>query len=80
VAQGGSRSIDHLLGSDELLGAESCFSVLVETGVHSPGAATALDHSPRDFLPVEDGLEEPTHVVTNVLEAVDLVFSKENFR
>ncbi len=80
-----SRSIDHLLGSNAssawVGGAENCYSVLVETGVYSQDSrdTISLDHSPRDFLPVEDGYQEPTHVTTNVLEAVDLIFKKEGF-
>ena len=80
-----SRSIDHLVGSEgELNGAEHCFSVLVETGVYSPTSAGAqdfatLNHSPRDFLPVEESYQEPTYVVRNVLEAVNLIFEKQKF-
>ncbi len=79
-----SRSIDHLLldsDSEWMGGAEKCYSVLVETGVYSQDSkvTASLNHSPRDFLPVEDGYQEPTHVATNVLEAVDLVFEKEGF-
>ena len=85
-----SRSIDHLLGSEAssewIGGAENCYSVLVETGVYSSGGsrgggpgAMSLDHSPRDFLPVEESYQEPTYVASNVLEAVDLIFKKEGF-
>ncbi len=83
-----SRSIDHLLGgasdasSEWISGAENCYSVLVETGVYSPQDSwdsISLDHSPRDFLPVEESYQEPTHVATNVLEAVDLIFKREGY-
>jgi hypothetical protein len=38
-----------------------------------------LDHSPRDFLPVEEKLRAPKYTVENVLNAVDLVFRIEGF-
>ena len=69
AAVASSRSLDHLVGgesADWSGGAENCFSVLVETGVYSrqdggegEGAAhsLSLDHSPRDFLPVEEGYQ-----------------------
>merc|ERR1712226_572039 len=82
-----SRSIDHLLCGDDgkcetqLSGAENCFSVLVETGVYSRSSKemVSLDHSPRDFLPVEDSYQEPTYTVNNVLDAVNLIFQKQRF-
>ena len=83
TSAGNSRRIEHLVGTSEveLCGAEKCFSVLVETGVfsqESKGSIT-LNHSPRDFLPVEESYQEPTFVVRNVLEAVDLIFKQEDF-
>jgi len=39
-----------------------------------------LNHSPRDFLPVEEGLREPVFSVPDVLSAVELVFQKEQFQ
>ncbi len=82
-----SRSIDHLLEeeSDHAEfsngGAERCLSMLVETGVYSTSSKSnaSLDHSPRDFLPVEESFLVPTHVVGNVLEAVELIFKLEGF-
>lgn len=82
-----SRSIDHLLCGDDgtcetqLSGAENCFSVLVETGVYSRSSKemVSLDHSPRDFLPVQDVYQEPTYTVNNVLDAVNLIFEKQKF-
>jgi len=82
-----SRSIDHLLcGGDgicetQLSGAENCFSILVETGVYSRGSKemVSLDHSPRDFLPVQESYQEPTYTVNNVLDAVNLIFEKQKF-
>jgi hypothetical protein len=38
-----------------------------------------LDHSPRDFLPVEEKLRAPKFTVKNVANAVDLIFYKEGF-
>ena len=37
------------------------------------------DHSPRDFLPVQESYQEPTYTVNNVLDAVNLIFKKQNF-
>ena len=82
-----SRSIDHLLcGANgicetQLSGAENCFSVLVETGVYSRGSKelVSLDHSQRDFLPVQETYQEPTYTVNNVLDAVNLIFQKQQF-
>ncbi|XP_023320757.1 haloacid dehalogenase-like hydrolase domain-containing 5 isoform X2 [Eurytemora carolleeae] len=78
-----SRSIDNLLGTEgELKGATSCYSILVETGVFSRtgGSNVSLDHSPRDFLPVENSYQEPTFSTENVLGAVDLIFEMENYK
>jgi len=48
--------------------------------VHSNGVQNRrLDHSPRDFLPVEEKLRAPKYTVENVLSAVDLVFRTEGF-
>ena len=62
-------------------GAENCVSILVETGVYS-GAKDlnmSLNHSPRDFLPVEESCLEPSIIVPNVLKAVEAIFHCENF-
>lgn len=78
-----SRSIENLVGAvGELNGANNCYSVLVETGVFSKsaGSPVSLDHSPRDFLPVESSYQEPTHATHNVLQAVNLIFEQENFQ
>jgi len=77
-----SRSIDNLVGAvNELSGADVCYSVLVETGVFKPDGAqyTSLEHSPRDFLPVEKSYQEPTLTTSNVLKAVQTIFRKENW-
>ena len=48
-------------------------------GVFRPdgGQVTSLEHSPRDFLPVEKSYQEPTLSTSNVLRAVQTIFSKE---
>ena len=74
-----SRSIglEHSLNH----GAQNCFSVLVETGVFSSTANSnlSLNHSPRDFLPVEDKFLEPTFTCTDVAKAVETIFREEEF-
>ena len=74
-----SRSIglEHSLNQ----GAQNCFSVLVETGVFSSTANSnlSLNHSPRDFLPVEDKFLEPTFTCTDVAKAVETIFREEEF-
>ncbi|KDR13978.1 haloacid dehalogenase-like hydrolase domain-containing 5 isoform X1 [Zootermopsis nevadensis] len=77
------RNIEELLGSDSSEWdhvAESCSSILVQTGVYSEGVQSGmLDHSPRDFLPVEEKLRAPKFTVENVSNAIDLIFHKEGF-
>jgi len=77
------RSIDRLVMKDgeHLSGAEQCYSVLVETGVHSGDekASLSLEHSPRDFLPVEDSYKEPSFCTNHVLDAVQMIVEKENY-
>ena len=52
---------------------------LEHAGVFRPdgGQVTSLEHSPRDFLPVEKSYQEPTLSTSNVLRAVQTIFSKE---
>jgi len=38
-----------------------------------------LNHFPRDFLPVDKRLQQPTYIVSDVFRAVDLIFEKQNF-
>ena len=45
----------------------------------STGSPVSLDHSPRDFLPVESSYQEPTFSTHNVLQAVNLIFEQENY-
>lgn len=78
----GSRSIDDLVmssGAAHLSGAERCHSVLVETGVFSSGHGPppSLEHSPRDFLPVESSYKEPTLSTSCVLEAVQSILREQ---
>lgn len=78
-----SRSIDHLIGAQGELnqGAENCYSILVETGVYSGSNDynTNLNHSPRDFLPVEESYKTPTMIAPHVLNAVEAIFERENY-
>jgi HAD superfamily hydrolase (TIGR01456 family) len=77
----GARSIHNLLGADpneSIEEAEQCISVLVETGVFSRDRAECLlDHSPRDFLPVEEKLRQPHHTTPDVLQAINFILRKE---
>ena len=65
--------------------AEKCESILVCTGVYhnsndyvSYGGRTRVsNHNHRDFV-LDPQLTEPNYVAKNVLEAVKLVFKKEN--
>ena len=72
-----SLGLEHSLHN----GAQNCFSVLVETGVFSSTANSdlSLNHSPRDFLPVEDNYLEPTFTCTDVAKAVETIFNEEEF-
>ena len=81
----GSRSIDNLVSTSgnnpHLSGAERCLSVLVETGVFSAdgdGPPVSLEHSPRDFLPVESSYQEPTIARQHVLDAVKTILRRED--
>ncbi|KAK2718176.1 haloacid dehalogenase-like hydrolase domain-containing 5 isoform X2 [Artemia franciscana] len=69
--------IDQAVNGTVDIGVEECLSILVETGVHSSDQ-TFAEHSPRDFLPVEEGLRQPTYCVANILEAVQLVLERES--
>ncbi|KAG7199744.1 hypothetical protein KM043_000416 [Ampulex compressa] len=74
------HSLEKLLGKD-MTGpsAKACISVLVETGVHQRDSDFIPEHSPRDFLPVENGLCKPAFIVEDVGRAIDLVFKEEKF-
>ncbi|KAF4533280.1 hypothetical protein B566_EDAN010515 [Ephemera danica] len=53
---------------------------VAQTGVYSQDRSDSrLDHSPRDFLPVEEKLREPNFTVQNVSKAIDLIFEEEQF-
>ncbi|XP_077368214.1 haloacid dehalogenase-like hydrolase domain-containing 5 isoform X1 [Festucalex cinctus] len=68
--------------------ATSCKSVLVCTGVYDPGAELPRDarrciketvfHGHRDFR-FDPALVEPSHIVQDVAEAVQLIFDEEKF-
>ncbi|XP_046835335.1 haloacid dehalogenase-like hydrolase domain-containing 5 [Vespa crabro] len=75
-----SRSLEKLLGKNmKGPSAKACISILVETGVHQRNSQFITEHSPRDFLPVEDGLCKPAFIVDHVGDAIDLVFKEEKF-
>ncbi|CAG7837229.1 unnamed protein product [Allacma fusca] len=80
----GARNIHNLLGGNPSecdQETEQCFSVLVETGVYSQDREECLlDHSPRDFLPVEEKLREPDYTTSNVLQAINLIYKKESYQ
>lgn len=59
--------------------AKACISILVETGVHQRDSDFISEHSPRDFLPVEDGLGKPAFIVKHVGEAINVAFKEEKF-
>ncbi|UYV61865.1 CECR5 [Cordylochernes scorpioides] len=68
----------HLEQIEEEVG--SCLSVLVRTGVYNEETHhDSCDHSPRDFLPAEAGLKEPTFRADNVLNALRLIFEREHY-
>ena len=78
------RRIDHIVGQGNNLnhGAQNCFSILVETGVFSSTSGNtnlSLNHSPRDFLPVEDRYLEPTFTCSDVAKAIETIFNEEEF-
>ena len=93
LTQGGTAISDSEEGDNDLeedgsyiVGAESCESVLVCTGVYSSNRAYAgknakllLNHNHRDFK-IDADLTKPTMVVNNVLEGIENIFEKEGFR
>ena len=52
-------------------------SLLLGVFTRAGGVPVSLDHSPRDFLPVENSYQEPSYCTNNVLDAVELIFKKE---
>ena len=69
---------------DTAMFAQSCQSILVCTGVYSSsrdyvsyGRARLSNHNHRDFV-LDPQLTQPRFVTQNVLEAVKLVFEKED--
>ncbi|KAK7069856.1 Haloacid dehalogenase-like hydrolase domain-containing 5 [Halocaridina rubra] len=77
VTMQGARGLDLSTQDFKGLTADQCYSVLVKTGVYN--GEELLEHSPRDFLPVESKLQEPSLTVTCVLEAINTIFKRENF-
>ncbi|GAB1864649.1 Cat eye syndrome critical region protein 5 [Camponotus japonicus] len=76
-----SRSLEKLLGKNmRCPSAKACISILVETGVYQPDSKFRLDHSPRDLLPVDEGLCKPAFIVKDVGHAINLVFKEEKFK
>ncbi|XP_043477208.1 haloacid dehalogenase-like hydrolase domain-containing 5 [Leptopilina heterotoma] len=75
-----TRTLESLLGNN-ITGpsAKACISILVETGVHKRDSNFIIDHCPRDFLPLEEGLCKPAFIVNDVGCAIDLAFKEENF-
>jgi len=78
------RSIPYSSDLNLELGAENCYSILVETGVYSKESKDEdrfiLNHSPRDFLPVHDTqILDPTMIVPDVAKAVEAIFKREGF-
>lgn len=75
-----SRSLEKLLGNNvNCPGAKACISILVETGVYQRDSKFRTDHSPRDFLPVDDSLCKPAFIVEDVGQAINLAFTEEKF-
>ncbi|KAL7638321.1 UNVERIFIED_CONTAM: hypothetical protein RMT77_010889 [Armadillidium vulgare] len=79
IAMQGARGLDLSTHDFKGLTAENCYSVLVKTGVYNENEKHVLEHSPRDFLPVEAKLQEPSITVGCVYEAIDTIFRRENF-
>jgi len=79
-----SRSLDSIVSWSGLNGAENCYSVLVDTGVFNDkernSNSSLLEHSPRDFLPVEISFQEPTLACGNVFHAVQTIFETEKYQ
>lgn len=73
-------SVGDEINEEELLdSAETCESILVNTGVYSSDSTMNYGtgvSSHVDFA-IEDDLRKPDYMVTNVLEAVKLVLEKE---
>ncbi|XP_059328882.1 haloacid dehalogenase-like hydrolase domain-containing 5 [Ammospiza nelsoni] len=72
------------LRNDSTSSVESCESILVCTGVFRPGGAAPREtgetvfHGHRDFS-FDPSLVQPSHIVQDVDEAVQLAFKKENW-
>lgn len=67
----GQSSGDHML--------DECISILVNTGVHRSTCKINHQHSPRDFLPLDEDLCRPNYETKDFGAAVNLIQKKENF-
>ncbi|XP_036140269.1 haloacid dehalogenase-like hydrolase domain-containing 5 [Monomorium pharaonis] len=75
-----TRSLEKLLGNNMRdPSVKACISILVETGVHQRDSKFIPEHSPRDFLPVDDSLCKPAFIVKDVGQAINLAFQEEKF-
>ncbi|XP_050696651.1 haloacid dehalogenase-like hydrolase domain-containing 5 isoform X2 [Eriocheir sinensis] len=80
VAMQGARGLDLSTQDFKGLTADQCYSVLVQTGVYNrENGVQHLEHSPRDFLPIEAKLQEPSLTVKCVLEAINIIYEREKF-
>ncbi|MPC24908.1 haloacid dehalogenase-like hydrolase domain-containing 5 [Portunus trituberculatus] len=80
VAMQGARGLDLSTQDFRGLTADQCYSVLVRTGVYNEeNGEQLLEHSPRDFLPIEAKLQEPSLTVKCVLEAIHTIYQREKF-
>ncbi|KAF2355796.1 HAD-superfamily hydrolase subfamily IIA [Trinorchestia longiramus] len=79
VAMQGARGLDIPRQDFQGLTAEHCFSILVKTGVYDEDGGHLLEHCPRDFLPVEAKLQQPSLTVPCVLHAINTIFEREGF-
>uniref|UniRef100_A0A2P2I1D4 Cat eye syndrome critical region protein 5-like n=1 Tax=Hirondellea gigas TaxID=1518452 RepID=A0A2P2I1D4_9CRUS len=79
VAMQGARGLDISSQDFHGLTAEHCYSILVKTGVYDEHGGHLLDHCPRDFLPVEAKLQQPSTTVPCILHAINTIFDQEKF-
>lgn len=71
-------STDEICEEELLDSAETCESILVNTGVYTDsGPSYGTGVSTHVDFAVDDDLRKPDHMVANVLEAVKLVLDKE---
>ncbi|XP_066595532.1 haloacid dehalogenase-like hydrolase domain-containing 5 [Prorops nasuta] len=74
------RILERILGKDlRKPTSKACISILVETGVHKRDSEFMSDHSPRDFIPVEEALYKPAFIVEDASKAIELALKEEKF-